>query len=236
LQAELKRKIRDRSEDRLTGHLFGALRYLPFGKGLGPLLTEGVCPPETAQALRNLELKLTDSWADNIHFWKRCEGDEPNRLLEPDIILEFEKTVAVIEVKLDSGLSSDDDAGDSEHSKKPPQESNNQLARYAGVLKRIAKGREMFLLLLAPQSSAHTIYTDTDSNINMKGLHFGYITWQKSLYILKSTKLDDPFEKLIMTDLCDLLELKGFGGFRDFRISTDADNITIKEELYYEFK
>ncbi|MDR1070764.1 MAG: PD-(D/E)XK nuclease family protein [Gracilibacteraceae bacterium] len=221
MQAELKGKIPDRSEDRLTGNFFGTLRYLPFDKGLGPVLTGGTCPPETARALgEHLPLELTDSWANNIHFWKHFEEGEP------DILLEFDNAVAVIEVKLDSGLSSDDETGDPEDDQKLPQDSKNQLARYAGLLKRIAKGREMFLLLLAPQSSANTIYTDVKRRkIIAEDLRFGYITWQKALDILESAegRISDPFEKLIITDLCDLLELKGLGGFRDFKISAEVD-------------
>jgi hypothetical protein len=213
--AEIHHKNTNHSEDVLTGNFFGALRYLPFDFAMKRIFTDGTYPLAICEALRNINLS---EWSERISFWKKyAEG-------EPDIIIELDDAVILIEVKWFSWLSSDDDVDNQAiTNEKLYEKSSNQLAKYADTLERIADGRSKYLLLLAPQDSAHIIYADVNRrSIVDKSVAFGYITWQ-SAYDVLQTVYAEGFQRVIIGDIIQLLEVKGFAGFRDFEVAVDVD-------------
>jgi len=205
--------LTERSEDELTGNFFGNLRYLPFDKGMRHILKSSVYP--SLSAFDNFD---AEAWPndDCVFFWKR-EAEA-----EPDVLLVFDNTVIIIEVKYLSGLSSDDTIDNSEASdiRKQDEKSCNQLVREGELLERIARGREKILLLLAPEAVAHKIYSDVVERKILSSVQFGYITWQKAFDALQeiAENTSGRFERTVVDDLIKLLYKKGFEGFRTFNI------------------
>lgn len=178
------------SEDQLTGDVFGALRYLPYPV-VWQILINSVLPAPASKILeKTLPKEIDGEWGSNVYFWRHYD----NSKTEPDIMMELGDAVILIEVKYNSELSGDD-----------------QLIREAELLLKNYPNRDKNLVLLAREESAITIFNDNESNIP-KEISFSYITWQR-LYdaICKNTA-----NSLICEDLADLLNEKGFSGFRGF--------------------
>ena len=187
------------SEDELTGNFFGHLRYLPFCKGLKPLLQACVFPPELAVSLDEI---TTGYWNDNIEFWPY---DKEGEL---DIYLEFDHLALGIEVKYKSGFSSEDGS-------EPTDQSRHQLQREARILARRAEDKEKVLLLIGDGAFCADTYTKVTKRKLFSGLNlsFGYVTWQGLLRELYQLSFPDPFSALIVSDLIALLKRKGFDQF-----------------------
>jgi hypothetical protein len=176
-------------------------------------------------AQRILENIVVSEWADRIRFWpNEDEG-------EPDILIELDRVILLIEIKLWSGLSSDDDVDCLKHDDAEFEVSRNQLVKYARMLERRYSGKEKILLLLAPQESARAICKESSDKIRdeAKDVKFGYITWQTVLDGLREIDLIEPYQKVVIKDLIALLECKGFGGFRGFEI---VEPIIQKEDVW----
>ena len=206
--AELRGKIENNKEDELTGNFFGTLRYTGFEKILQPLFVRCIRPTELADKLKNIR---GGYWDDKIHFW-------PYDLLgEIDVLLDFEEILICIEVKYQSGLSSDD-----------------QLEREAEILQNKANGREKILIFLAPESTCLEIVTNRRRKdiFNEFGVNLSYISWENVSDELNKLQLTD-FDALIAKDLIDLLKLKGFESFRSF----DSLNFLpkVEEDKFYVF-
>ncbi|WP_415344735.1 hypothetical protein [Clostridium perfringens] len=128
-------------EDNLTGDFFGTLRYIPFSKGIKPILLKVI-------EEENFDEYETEEWAENIEFWPyHKEG-------ELDSIINLNLVTIGIEVKYKSGLSSDDEVANyNEKIEKNnnQEESNNQLARESRIVSEIAKekGKKPILLFIA---------------------------------------------------------------------------------------
>ena len=216
--AEIKGKVSstnsnltERSEDELTGNFFGNLRYLPFDKGLKHILKSCVYPA----GLSTFDDFGAEAWPgdDCVFFWER-EAEA-----EPDVLLVFDETVIIIEVKYLSGLSSDDNIDNSDaDNTRERDESCNQLAREGKLLERIAGDKKKVLILLAPEAVAHQIYSDVVERKILSGVQFGYITWQKAFDALQeiAENTSGRCEGAVVDDLIQLLGKKGFAGFRTF--------------------
>ena len=160
------------SEDELTGNFFGNLRYLPFNKGFKPIFKNCIGFHGFKEALDRIN---AEEWAGNINFWRRVKEGEP------DVLLEFNNVMILIEVKYNSDLSSP-----------------NQLEKYQDLLNNLASEREKIMVLLAREGDARYIYdkfleTNTNSSV-----HFGYITWQKVLDALNDISNLNSFENIIV--------------------------------------
>ena len=200
--AEIKKKIRHSSEDQLTGDFFGALRYLPFDLGIKPILREGVYPAGLCDCLDGVSL---NKWHDNIKFWPHYNHLSRK---EPDIVIELEHVAILIEVKYNSPLSGDD-----------------QLTYEAELLAELFPKKEKVLLLLAPEDSAFETYAAQKGKIEERkdGVRFGYLTWQKVWAVLRQITPEDPFFKVIVRDLAELLKRKDFGRFHRFEDVEEVD-------------
>lgn len=239
--------LSERLEDNLTGNVFGALRYIPFSKGLGELLANSVFPPTLNDDLRKID---SDFWADNIEFWPY------DREGELDALIDFSTMLIGIEVKYHSGLSSDDDVVNDIDGKEI-QLSVNQLARESRILARKGQAKQKLLLFIADRKACKEVYENiTGRGIIEQGVVFGYVSWQDILRALKQLVLTDAYQQVIIRDLINLLTRKGFEDFTSMVIETPAPinehdyfkfdiksktdisfktRLTISEELYYEF-
>ena len=197
--------LTERLEDQLTGNFFGSLRYLPFDCGIKSILQKAAFPVSLLDCIDNVSL---NEWADKIYFWGDCRYDGT----EPDVIIELDNTVILIEVKLDSGVG------------------ENQLEREAELLlQRYSHCDNKFLILLACELYAEGIYEEYEKAIKSKGVEFGYITWQKALAVLNGITIADLFQKVIVSDLVELMIKKGFDVFR----CVDEDLPTINPKDYW---
>lgn len=92
-----------------------------------------------------------------------------------------------------------------------PLSGEDQLIREAQLLIKNYPDKDKFLMLLAREEAAVDIYHDNESQLP-KNISFGYITWQRLFDSISQNK-----EKyLVCEDLFQLLDEKGFGGFRGF--------------------
>lgn len=226
--AEIKGKINRQNtnltevgEDELTGNFFGNLRYIPFNKGLKKILKNSIRPME----LRNMINEIDEYyWDDHLFLWEKVR--ENGRNTELDVRLDFSSIIIGIEVKYRSGLSSEDEE---ENENISAENSLNQLSREARVLHLLGSGKKKLLLLLADDLSCEETI---QSPRIMDGVQLGYFSWQEVLIQLKKlTDLND-FEQLVVSDLIELLERKGFLRFSGFAL--DAADISIAD--YWQFE
>jgi hypothetical protein len=189
--AEINHKRVDTgSEDQLTGNVFGALRYLPYPV-VRQIITNSVSPADISKLIeQTLPPEISGEWGRNLFFWQHY----PDSQTEPDIVIELGQAVILIEVKYNSDLSGDD-----------------QLIREAELLLSNYPNEKKFLILLAREESALAVFDEQKINIP-SDVSFGYITWQGLFDSIRKNKTDN----LVFDDLTDLLNEKGFGGFRGF--------------------
>ncbi|MDR1604152.1 MAG: hypothetical protein LBS10_05100 [Gracilibacteraceae bacterium] len=194
--AEIEHKNVDTgSEDQLTGNVFGALRYLPYPV-VRQIITNSVMPADMRKLIeQTLPPEISGEWGRNLFFWRHYPGSRT----EPDIVIELGQAVILIEVKYNSGLSSDD-----------------QLIREAELLLSNYPNKKKFLVLLAREESAVAIFNEQKINIPAD-VSFAYMTWQGLFDSICENKTDS----LVFDDLTALLKEKGFGGFRGFSMMSE---------------
>jgi len=233
--------LSDRLEDKLTGDIFGNLRYISFDKGMKQIL---MC----CNNLSFIEEINLDYWANMIEFWPY---DEEGEL---DFILRLPKITIGVEVKYLSGISSDDNERDSRKSK-------NQLARESRILSKISKEDKTkpILLFIAQEPYVKEIYDNViERNIIEDEVELAYISWEAITIKIKELIMEkdlEVFEKLVLEDVLTLLQRKGFEKFLNFHVNDIVEgnkyytfhsneklisfnnlDISIEEDKYYEFK
>jgi len=213
--------LSDRLEDKLTGDFFGALRYIPFHKAMSVVL-QHVTELHGSVTLNEL-LKDTKIgyWADKIRFWPYHKKGELDALIELDNVL------IGIEVKLYSGLSSDDDVDNSVSEKELEKEreaSRQQLARESEILREWshAMQKPAVLIFISPEDNCARIAKETDGrSILAPEVGFGYISWEEIFEVIKglgkSSTISD-FEEVIVQDLIALFRRKDLERFQCFEI------------------
>lgn len=231
--AEIKGKIsnsgsnlNDRLEDDLTGNVFGNLRYMSFNHGLKQILIQGIYPRSLSKIIENI---YEDEWSEFIEFWPYDKEGEI------DALINFENTIIGIEVKYLSGISSDDEVSNSsdfegEFTIGDNIKSINQLSRESRIVSRVSNNKNKVLLFIADGESCREVYKNIKArNIIENDVELAYISWQSILHGLENLKINNAYEKVIVSDLKDLLIKKGFESFKDFIIE---DNV---EEKWYDF-
>ncbi len=217
--------LSDRLEDKLTGDVFGSLRYLPFQEGIAPILCAARVPELSAM----LEHCGLVEWANCISFWPY---DQEGEL---DALIQTEELVIGIEVKYRSGLSSDDgieNMGNDEEEN--DEESCNQLARESRILRsRAGTTRLPVLIFIAEDASCSSVCRDVlRRNILAQGVRLGFISWQEILQVLERQKNQDPFRACILQDVIALLKRKGFERFSGFE---PLDDIQVCADVFFSY-
>ena len=217
--------LNDRLEDNLTGNVFGTLRYISFEKGLKKILIESISP-KNSKAIDIIKNINVEGWDSNISFWPY---DKEGEL---DVLLEFDSCIIGIEVKYLSGISSDDGiTNEIILSKNEEKESIQQLARESRIISKKAVNREKILIFIADQQCCIDVYKDVcKRNIIKDDVNLVYISWQKILDTLQHLKMENEYEKLMVSDLISLLTKKGFEQFKDFLIEEPIIN-----DKYFDF-
>ncbi len=226
--AEIKGKVNKQNtnltelrEDELTGNFFGNMRYIPFTKGLKKILKNAIRPVELQNMINVIDVSY---WDDKIFLWEKIR--ENDNITELDVRMDFSSIIIGIEVKYRRGLSSEDKESDESIS---AEDSVNQLSREARVLRLVGSDKKKLLLLLADDLAC----AKTIQGIKViDGVKLGYFSWQEVLIQLKElTELND-FEQLVIADIIELLEKKGFLRFSNFDI--DISDISNKEYWHFE--
>lgn len=217
--------LSDNSEDKLTGDFFGTLRYMDFCDGLQPILCGALRKSEKQQAESQAVIQLIGNAnctnikdEEHIKFWPKHD------LGELDVLLEFDNCYIGIEVKFQSGLSSDD-----------------QLIREANILCDLPKDKKKILLFIAKHEACISVYRKY-KNIISKDVHFVFASWEDILQSMKDI-LDGGKgsnytfgQKLMISDLMRLLIRKDFDTFLSMTngIADKLGQLIEKEEYFME--
>ena len=195
--------LSDSLEDKLTGDFFGTLRYMDFCDGLQPILCGALRKSEKQQAESQAAIQLIGNVnctnikdEEHIKFWPKHD------LGELDVLLEFDNCYIGIEVKFQSGLSSDD-----------------QLIREANILCDLPKDKKKILLFIAKHESCISVYREYKKDISKQGVHFVFASWEDILQSMKDILNGGKGskytfrQKLMICDLVRLLTRKDFDTF-----------------------
>lgn len=226
--AEIKGKVNRQNtnltelrEDELTGNFFGSMRYIPFNKGLKKVLKNAIRPVELQNMIDEIDAYY---WDDKIFFWEKIR--ENDNSTELDVRMDFLSIIIGIEVKYQSGLSSEDKEDDESIL---AENSSNQLSREARILRLIGADKKKLLLLLADDLAC----AETIQEIKIiDGVQLGYLSWQEVLIQLKGLTELNNFRQLVVADIIELLEKKGFLRFSGFEM--DIPDISNKDNWYFE--
>lgn len=192
--AEIYHKFSTDLEDVLTGDFFGAMRYMPFNRGLNQIF-KNYAVSEDPQVTHILSNAADDDF--NFEFWKRSE----NGLVEIDGFISLTSVGIGIEVKYRSGLSGGD-----------------QLEKEAQVLDEWCNGKEKLLILIGEAEEAKAIYIENKDKRVFRDVHLAYLSWQDILLGLDQVLISSSYEKKMIEDLKTLLREKGFVSFEGFSI------------------
>ena len=192
--AEIYHKFSTDLEDVLTGDFFGAMRYMPFNRGLNQIF-KNYAVSEDPQVTHILSNAADDDF--NFEFWKRSE----NGLVEIDGFIPLTSVGIGIEVKYRSGLSGGD-----------------QLEKEAQVLDEWCNGKEKLLILIGEAEEAKAIYIENKDKRVFRDVHLAYLSWQDILLGLDQLLISSSYEKKMIEDLKTLLREKGFVSFEGFSI------------------
>lgn len=192
--AEIYHKFSTDLEDVLTGDFFGAMRYMPFNRGLNQIF-KNYAVSEDPQVTHILSNAADDDF--NFEFWKRSE----NGLVEIDGFIPLTSVEIGIEVKYRSGLSGGD-----------------QLEKEAQVLDDWCNGKEKLLILIGEAEEAKAIYIENKDKRVFRDVHLAYLSWQDILLGLDQVLISSSYEKKMIEDLKTLLREKGFVSFEGFSI------------------
>ena len=192
--AEIYHKFSTDLEDVLTGDFFGAMRYMPFNRGLNQIF-KNYAVSEDPQVTHILSNAADDDF--NFEFWKRSE----NGLVEIDGFIPLTSVEIGIEVKYRSGLSGGD-----------------QLEKEAQVLDEWCNGKEKLLILIGEAEEAKAIYIENKDKRVFRDVHLAYLSWQDILLGLDQVLISSSYEKKMIEDLKTLLREKGSVSFEGFSI------------------
>ena len=192
--AEIYHKFSTDLEDVLTGDFFGAMRYMPFNRGLNQIF-KNYAVSEDPQVMHILSNAADGDF--NFEFWKRSE----NGLVEIDGFIPLTSVEIGIEVKYRSGLSGGD-----------------QLEKEAQVLDEWCNGKEKLLILIEEAEEAKAIYIENKDKRVFRDVHLAYLSWQDILLGLDQVLISSSYEKKMIEDLKTLLREKGFVSFEGFSI------------------
>lgn len=212
--------LSDNLEDKLTGDFFGTFRYMDFCDGLQPILCGALRKSDEPQGASQTAIQLIANVnctnirdEEHIKFWPKHD------LGELDVLLEYDNCCIGIEVKFQSGLSSDD-----------------QLIREAEILCDLAKDKAKILLFIARHELCRSAYHEYKDVIR-KDVCFVFASWEDILQSMKNLLNGGKGSKytfgqrLMISDLVRFLKRKGFDTF--LSMTNGISNESIEKDEYF---
>jgi hypothetical protein len=202
--------LSERLEDNLTSDFFGTIRYLPFELGMQEVLLTVEFDDHQLKSYWSESIYLLRDYPFRYHFWHKIGPDEIDLLLISDDL------VIGIEVKLYSGLSSEDEDIDPE---RDYETSKNQLARYSAMMEKNFKNtKDKYLLFVAPYQTMSSVKVRMQNvSIISPDVQLGFMNWQDIHQRLDSLTSTNKSAQLILTDLRNLLKAKELVHFHGFQ-------------------
>lgn len=193
------------SEDILTSTIFGNLRYLKSTDLLNSFLSK-------ARNLNSDNFCLPFSEKITMNFWRKYPRKTNSQINEPDLVLEDENQVMIIECKYHSPLDENYSHDDSQYM--------NQLLRYSSILEEYYSHKENknMIFLTLKDYPIEQVFEKTQKKLP-KGINLYWLRWE-DLYTCLSKYMEtviDVGEKNITCDLRDFLiqrQLKFFSGIK----------------------
>lgn len=211
-------------EDKITGDIFGTLRYLPAHKALLPFLEKAYFL-HAANGPKFIGLNLINE--PEVLFWPRYET-KSGRQIEPDVELKChnDNVRIFIEVKYKSGISGHDGVvGDP-----PPDESNNQLVKQMMLLSSSNEPSRSIVIYLTAEGAYPTdIIGYAHQLMKRHTIELYWLSWNELTSVLECLLSSDMThqERIIITDLISYCIKKGFKQFsRIYRPSTTSSDWT----------
>jgi hypothetical protein len=219
--------LTSRSEDKLTGDFFGAIRYLPVEDGLKGILSQvqfaNAIDTEDWHAMLSSQI----GYVANYTFWPK------NQKGEIDLLIEFEDVLIGIEVKYISGISSEDELTENEPINY--EKSVHQLSRYSQMLEEKAGNRKAYLVFLAPYDIQRHVQQEHGVKYRVSPyVTIGYVSWEDlhTSLILMMQKAKPGAQQLILTDAEQLLRVKRLVRFSGFTKKGFLQNIPHSPYVY----
>ena len=195
------------SEDVLTSTIFGNLRYFKSNILLNNFLSKA----------KNLDSEnFSASFSDNlkINFWKKYPSNKNSQINEPDLVLEDNNEVLIIECKYHSPL--DEKFIDNE------QQYMNQLLRYSSILDEYYNGKKIknIIFLTLKDYNISEVFERTQKQLS-KDIGLYWLHWEELFSLLKQF-IDEVElgEKKLAQDLIDFLSLRQIKYFTGINLST----------------
>ena len=181
------------SEDVLTSTIFGNLRYFSNYEILKEFLSK-------AKDLENNSFNTYDlSEKIKIHFWTKYSNQNEPQINEPDLLLEDDKNVTIIECKYHSPL---DETFSQNH-----KDYTNQLIRYSTILDQYFsnKDNKNIIFLTLKDYEYKTCLSKTKANIS-KDIGLYWLCWEELFSILKKAQVTGNGEKDLLNDLISFMK------------------------------
>jgi hypothetical protein len=202
--------LSEKLEDKLTGDIFGAIRYLPSEKLLLPFLRKAYWLDPDTHKRKSLELEFSSE--PDIIFWPRnYPGIEPD--IEIKGVNSCDNIKILIEIKYKSGLSGDDNPSESVLA----SESNNQLIKQAWALADDYKFNRKFLIFLSedgayPQELLDRVTKILWSESILQTIRLYWLSWHDITSVVTDLLYChlSVFEKRIANDILQYCNRRGF--------------------------
>lgn len=211
------------SEDVLTSTIFGNLRYLSSNSVLKSFLSKAV----------NLDKQnYLCSLSEQIHFnfWKKYSSKTSSQINEPDLLIEDENNVLIIECKYHSPLDENNSEQNSDYT--------NQLIRYSSIIRDYYsnKKNKTIIFLTLDNYDFETCLKKTVSKLS-SDISLYWLNWESLFPILEEYSKHNlsTNEFFLVNDLLKFMSLRNFDYFNGMKKYNSLYNWQYIEDSNYCF-
>lgn len=210
------------SEDVLTSTIFGNLRYLNSNSVLNSFLLKAI-------DFQNNNFNFEFSKDLKFHFWRKYSSKTTVQINEPDLILEDENSVLIIECKYHSFLDETFSENISEYT--------NQLLRYSTIINDYysnKKNKNIIFLTLKDYDVKECLEKTRMKLPEKIGLY--WLKWEELYPCLKEYEKCNisTGEKNLVNDILQFLSIRKLKYFSGINIS--KNNFSWKYKRNYKYK
>ena len=210
------------SEDVLTSTIFGNLRYLNSNSVLNSFLLKAI-------DFQNNNFNFEFSKDLKFHFWRKYSSKTTVQINEPDLILEDENSVLIIECKYHSFLDETFSENKSEYT--------NQLLRYSTIINDYysnKKNKNIIFLTLKDYEVKECLEKTRMKLPEKIGLY--WLKWEELYSCLKEYEKCNisTGEKNLVNDILQFLSIRKLKYFSGINIS--KNNFSWKYKRNYKYK